>query len=69
MNEKSTMELSDAVELCSINVGNAAQTLKLIIYALEDDNIRHVIIQEAMEAVYFILDSQAEQLSNLAAKI
>lgn len=62
-------ELSGAVELCSVNVGNAAQALKLIIYALEDDNIRHVIVQEAMEAVYFILDSQADRLSDLAGKI
>ena len=69
MNEKNTMELSDAVELCAIHVGNAAQALKLILFALEDESIRRVTIQEALEAIYVILDNQAGQLSGLAAKI
>lgn len=63
------MSISDQVEQYAVNVGNAAQALKLIIFALEDDCVRRVTIQEAMDAVYFILDNQADQLSDLAAKI
>ena len=63
------MSISDQIEQCSINIGNAAQTLKLIIYALEDECISRVNIQGGLDAVYFILDSQADRLSDLAAKI
>ena len=62
-------ELSDAIELCSVRVGNAADALRLIISALEDQYDKNVMIQNALDIVYFTLDSQASQLSDLACKI
>lgn len=63
------MNVSDQIELCSINVGNAGDTIRIINAALEEDRMQMVIIQNALSAVSCILDQQADQLSTLASEI